>query len=159
MSCIGRYRRNMIDYKKAKTWSLCSYSILIMDVLLVLVYAKFDLDPKIVFYIDSIAMILAVEMFYTCILFSLTMEKVPVEKCPPRTNKFYVRPPGPLSPRRQYLPPKRIQPQPLPAILPGRFSHPSFKTVQRRRRTGFQNAVNCSQKQSFGIEVFSIEYD
>ena len=151
----------MIDYEKARTWSLCYFAILIVDVFLVLVYAKFDLEPKLVFYIDSIVMVLMVEVFQTCTTLCLTIEEVPVEKCRPEITQFYSRPPGPFSPRRHYFPPKRIQSPPLAALLPpaGRFAHPGFRTVQIRRRTDLQDVGNCSQKQSFSLEVFSIESD
>ena len=150
----------MIHYRQARTLSLCSYIILIIDVVLVLVYAKFDLDPKLVFYIDSIALVLMVEVFNICIMVSLSMRAVPVQKCVPRITKFYVRPPGPPSPCRQNCPPPTIQSPPSLADLlppPGRFVHPGFKTVQLRRRTGRQAGASCSQIKKFSLEIFSID--
>ena len=124
-------------------------------------YAKFDLDPKLVFYIDSIALVLMVEVFHIYITLSLPMEAVPVQKCVPRITKFYVRPPGPPSPRRQFSTPKRTQSPSLPALLlpPGRFAHSGFKTVELRKRIDLQGAVNCTQMKMYGLEVFSVDSD
>ena len=60
MSCIGKYRRNVIDFRETAAMSLLLSFLGILDVVLTLVYIELNLDPRAVFYIDSFVWIFLV---------------------------------------------------------------------------------------------------
>ena len=112
MACIGKYRRNMIDYKEARAFSLFTYCILIVDVVLVVIYDRFDLDPKLAFHIDSVVMVLLIETVYFVIVLKLSLKTIPEKEDALDMTRFYARPQeGPI-PRRQYEPTSCLPPSP-----------------------------------------------
>ena len=132
MSCIGKYRRNVIDYREARTFSLYTNFIVIVDVILVMVYDNFDVDPKIVFYIDSMVMVILSETVFFCIVSKLSMETIPEEIEAVQVAQFYSRPPGVPIPRRQYDPAASLPSSSQPNE---RFSLHGVKVIQHRTRT------------------------
>ena len=112
MACIGKYRRNMIDYREARMFSLFTYCILIVDVVLVVVYDRFDLDPKLAFHINSVVMVLLIETVYFGIVLKLSMKTIPEKEDPMHVTRFYARTQEYLIPRRQYEPTPCLPPSP-----------------------------------------------
>ena len=113
MACIGKYSRNMIDYREARSFSLFTYCILIVDVVLVVIYDRLDLDPRLAFHIDSVVMVLLIETVYFGTVLKLTLKTIPEKEDLLDVTRFYARTQENLIPRRQYEPTPCVPPSPL----------------------------------------------
>ena len=111
MSCIGRYKRNAMDYIETAGMSLTFGILGIFDVLLVGVYKYLNLRPWTVFLLDFFIWVFLFETFSLALTFKIYSKEIPSFIRPQRTRQFYVRSPLVLHPRR---PPDPL----IPLLLP-----------------------------------------
>ena len=113
LSCIGKYRRNVIDFRETAAMSLLLSFLGILDVVLTLVYTELNLDPRAVFYIDSFIWIFLFGLFSLACSIFLSSRPLPFTSEPLPRPLFYVIPPSVLEPRR---PPQPLSPILLPRV-------------------------------------------
>ena len=101
MSCIRKFNRHIIDYKTTANMAIICCLISLVDVGLIVVDSHFRLSPQIVFFIDSIVMVLLLEASNQCFTLSMVRKEIPCIKDPLKGTTFYVRKEKVLVPRPQ----------------------------------------------------------
>ena len=100
MSCIGRYKRNVINYRETTAMTL-TFSILgIFDVLLVILYKNMNLTSWNVYLLDFVIWVLLFELISLALTLIIWSKEIPSYITPPKSTQFYVRSPLVLTPRR-----------------------------------------------------------
>ena len=101
MSCIGKFRRNVLD--KNETIWLLIYWVLggLLNVTCNLLIVRFEkhLRPSVIFYLNSFFWLLLLEVPMLYLTFIITRREIPRIAEIPRSTKFYVLKPR-LEPRR-----------------------------------------------------------
>ena len=109
MSCIGRYRRNVINYRTTAKMSIFWSLMAVLDVVVVGFNTSYNISPTSVFYVDTVIWFLMFELlpfFYTI---NLSFIEIPFcSEEPIRRQIFYVHRTKELIPRR----PGNQQPSP-----------------------------------------------
>ena len=116
MSCIGRYRRNLINYSE----TIFLFSLLVCHPILNIWIFSLDMSAFSTFWSINILEILFCDGWYGLIFPILILKFVSFEQPREiRIVKFYVRKPNVLEPRRyQIIPTNRIRINTLPSSLP-----------------------------------------
>ena len=132
MSCIGRYKRNILSYREtgalSVAWSICSMLYPVFIEILENLY----ISPRAVLLVDTLPYVFTFEIITLLIVFILSKRGFPVYNVPAKISQFYVHiPPKQLEPRRPSLP-QPCLPQP-PSSLP-LVPVPTITQVQEARR-------------------------
>ena len=101
MSCIRKFKRHIIDYKTTYNMAIVCCLFSFVDVGLIVVYSHFRLIPQIVFFIDSIVMVLLLEAANQGFTLFMVRKEIPCIKDPQKGTNFYVCKEQILVPRPQ----------------------------------------------------------
>jgi hypothetical protein len=100
LTCIGKYRRNAINYMESAVLSVAWNIFNILDVSLVAVCKYFNLGRNIVFFVDRFMWVVLLEIFTIFIICKISCREMPCHSEPPKPSQFYVHSPLVLVPRR-----------------------------------------------------------
>ena len=124
MSCIGRYKRNVLSYRETCAWSIAwSFNSMLSPVITRLL-KNMEISPRAVIMIDTFYYEFSYQVVTLIIVFILSKRDLPVHSQPPKITHFYVhRPPKLLEPRRPPFPVSclpqtshSLHPVPIPKI-------------------------------------------
>ena len=139
MSCIGMYRRNLLDFKETLALSIAWAVNAMLYGVITKILEDFKISPKHAFFIDNFIYLFVFEVITLIIFFHLSYRDIPVNTKPPKISQFYVHCSETLEPRRPPVPklpqppltPLTSQP-PITYVLPAPTSshtpHPSIST-------------------------------
>ena len=105
MSCIGRYKRNVLSYRETCALSIAwSFNSMLSPVITGLLKNLY-FSPRAVIMIDTFYYEFTYQVVTLIIVFILSKRDLPVHSKPPKISQFYVHtPPKLLEPRRPTLP-------------------------------------------------------
>ena len=115
MSCIGLYKRNVLDYRETAVLSVAWAVMNMFYAVNIELYKYLDLSPKAAFFIDTFYYIFVFEIITISIIFALSSRDFPVHTPPCQVQQFYVTFPSVLVPR---VPPQSQVPLPAPLLNP-----------------------------------------
>ena len=99
MSCIRKYRRNVMNYNQNMIVAICWLSFSLLEVVMVYLYSSYNIDPNVILYIDIFIFVIfkeLLQLFATCVW---GIKDIPSCTDPPRRVKFYVAHQRELIPR------------------------------------------------------------
>ena len=150
MSCIGRYKRNVLSYRETCALSIAwSFNAMLYPVLTGIL-KKLNISPRAVFMIDTFYYVFTYQFITLLIVVILSKRDFPVHSQPHKISHFYVHsPPRLLEPRRPPLP-QPCLPQTSLSLVPVQV--PTITQVQERSKGKGENRskvdlVNSTQTQ------------
>ena len=142
MSCIGRYKRNVLSYRETCALSIAwSFNAMLYPVLTGIL-KKMYISPRAVFMIDTFYYVLTYQFITLLIVVILSKRDFPVHSKPHKISHFYVHsPPRLLEPRRPPLPQLGLPQTSLPLV---QVQVPKITQVKVRGK-GKEKGKNRSQ--------------
>ena len=103
-SCIGTYKRNVIDFKNTSMWFiyLCLSSFTDVGLDIIFTFYESNLSPEAIFWIWNIKGVISNDFFNLLLPLTLTTEDIVPHPNTKRLQQFYTRKPVVLEPRRQF---------------------------------------------------------
>ena len=99
MSCIGKYKRNVLDYQNTAILSIISSLLQLLSIINEELFSIFEITPGLVFIIDSICDMLFYYVLPFCLALLFINADLPSRGEVSRRTQFYVRRPEVLEPR------------------------------------------------------------
>ena len=100
MTCIGKYRRNAVNYRESAVASVAWSMFNILDVSLVAACKYLNLGRNTIFFVDRFMWVILFEIFSFFIMCKICCREMPCHSEPPKPAQFYVHSPLVLVPRR-----------------------------------------------------------
>ena len=120
MSCIGKYKRNVLSYGDTVALSVAWNTNTMLFPVFMEFLEHLHISPKAVFLVDTFYYVFTYEIVTLLIVFTLSNRDFPVHSAPPKISQFYVHsPPNLLEPRRPPRPQSCLpQPQSCLPLVP-----------------------------------------
>ena len=99
MSCIGKYKRNVLDYQNTAILSIMSSLFHVISIVNKELFSIFKISPAVLFSVDSISDSLFYNVLPFCLTLVLINSDLPSSREVTRPTQFYVRRPEVLVPR------------------------------------------------------------
>ena len=101
MSFIGKYKRNLINFKETSRYVKSTFLYVMFDGIVIMVFVNYEISPSNRAFIYHVTRLGFFHIYLHIILPScIQIPTEPVETTVPRITKFYVRKPAVLEPRR-----------------------------------------------------------
>ena len=100
MTSIGKYRRNVINYRESAVVSVAWSLFNILDVSLIAVCKLLNLGRNTFFFVDRFMSVILLEFLSIFIVYRISCREMPCLCKPPKPAQFYVHSPLVLVPRR-----------------------------------------------------------
>ena len=172
MSCIGKYKRNILSYRDTVALSVAWNINSMLFPVFMQILENLHISPKAVFLIDTFYYVVTYEIVTLLIVFTLSNRDFPVHSAPPKISQFYVhcppklleprRPPQPqswlLQPRRPTQPQSWLpQPQSSLALVP--VPIPKITQVGTRGMGKGKNRSGCQPVNQTHTQYHQSSYD
>ena len=90
MSCIGKYKRNFLNYNQDMMHAFAWQTISVLDICVLPLYSNYNLSPTLVSYVDVLTLVLIKEIWLLLTSLVWANREIPVSNEVPRRIKFYV---------------------------------------------------------------------